>query len=141
MRNNPALFTQQAESNAHVQSRSISQINKKGETQVTDNNNNNDKEQEVNQIANEALNLAAPFIPGGPVAVKVAQLSGLAPEVIHLGFVFAHLFSHSKVAPIVAASAAVPAPAPAPDPKASAIAAIQAQMKELQDKLANLQNS
>lgn len=142
MRQVPALFTQQTENNAHVQTRSISQINQKGAT-MTDANQNqtavSDKETEVNQIANEALNLAAPFIPGGPVAVKVAQISGLAPEAIHLGFVFAHLFSHPKVAPIVAA--AVPAPAAAPDPKAQAIAAIQKQMADLQKQLQDLQTS
>ena len=145
MRQIAALFTQQKESNDHVQTRSIAEVqsNSQGETvsMNTDNQANvTEKEIAVEQVANEALNLAAPFLPGGAAAAKVAEFTGLAPAAIHLGFLFAHLFSHPRVAPIVAAAAPPPPPAPAPDPRAEAIAAIQKQMKDLQEQLAKLES-
>src|SRR5579859_6220277 len=101
------------------------------------------KEQQVDEVVNEAVAVAAPFIPGGPVAAKIAGLTGLAPAAVHLGFMFAHLFSHPKVQAAMGQPAAVPAPDPAAaaaaaaeKQKQDAIKAIQDQMAELQKKLA-----
>lgn len=104
------------------------------------------KEQQVDEIINEAVAVAAPFIPSGKVTSQVASLTGLAPAAVHLGFIFAHLFSHPKVQAALGQPAAVPAPDPAAAAAAAAakqrqdaIAAIDGQMKELQRKLAALQ--
>lgn len=95
-------------------------------------------ETEVNAVINEALSVASPFIPGGPVAVKVAEMTGLAPAAVHLGFMFAHMFHHPKVQAAIAAANA-PAPAPAPEPNAAEIAR-QQKVKEITEQLAALQS-
>lgn len=140
MRSLPALFTQQAECSTNVRTKSLSEMNptQENNTTMTANDNTN-KEQQVNEVVNEVLQTAAPFIPGGAIAAKVASVTGLAPEVVHLGFLFAHLFSHPKVAQVVAAAA--PAPV-AIDPAIAAAAAAKAkQIADLKAQLASLESA
>src|SRR6185295_7570173 len=138
MRSPAALFDQQTASNAHTQTKSLAEMpgnsNKENKmTEPTQAVETTSKEEQVNAVIDSSLTVAFPFIPGGAVA-KVAAASGLSHELVHLGFMFAHLFSHPKVAPIVQAALPPAAPvAPLPDP---AEAAKKARIKELQVELA-----
>jgi hypothetical protein len=133
------LFTQQAESNQTTAADAQSQAT--GSSSV---------EQEIEQIVGGAATIASPFIKSTPATAAFSAALSFAPEVIHLGVLFASIFRHPTVqAAIVAAANAtapaapvVAAPVVAPAPTAAQIAAAAraAQIADLQKQLADLQS-